>query len=180
MKRLLESWSEDCSAQSIECVTPCTLATSSSKFVQSPQNICTYLDIPTNYRQWYTCLNIFSQCSYYQLYFTILNIILKHNLFYIIMRTSSNERLCIGVKTVLRRALHVYTGKNPRRHVISIKTSQMRTICTLIRRESCRLVYIFVSAFTLGGKFLYMYFHTELAKFKYTERNHPKEYWGAF
>ncbi len=81
-----------------------------------------------------------------------------------------------GVKTVLSRALNVHSGQNPRRRVISIKTSQMRTICTFIWREFCRLVYIFVSAFTLGGKFLYMYFHTELAKFKYTERNHPKEY----
>jgi hypothetical protein len=57
-----------------------------------------------------------------------------------------------GVKTVLRRALNVYTGKNPRRHVVSIKTRQMRTICTYIDlEESCRLVYIFVSAFTLEG-----------------------------
>jgi hypothetical protein len=30
------------------------------------------------------------------------------------------------------RALNVYTGQNPRWRVVSAKTSQMRTICTLI------------------------------------------------
>ncbi len=33
-------------------------------------------------------------------------------------------------------ALNVYTVQNPRRRVVSVKTSQMRTICTLIWRES--------------------------------------------
>jgi hypothetical protein len=47
-------------------------------------------------------------------------------------------------------ALNVYTGQNPRRRVVSVKTSQMRTLCTLIWRESCLLVYIFTSAFILG------------------------------
>ncbi len=46
--------------------------------------------------------------------------------------------------------LNVYTGQNPRRRVVIVKTSQMRTICTLIWRESCLLVYIFASAFILG------------------------------
>ncbi len=46
--------------------------------------------------------------------------------------------------------MNVYTGQNPRRRVVSVKTSQMRTICTLIWRESCLLVYIFTSAFILG------------------------------
>jgi hypothetical protein len=46
--------------------------------------------------------------------------------------------------------LNVYTVQNPRRRVVSVKTSQMRTICTLIWRESCLLVYIFTSAFILG------------------------------
>jgi hypothetical protein len=38
--------------------------------------------------------------------------------------------------------LNVYTGQNPRRRVVSVKTSQMRTLCTLIWRKSCLLVYI--------------------------------------
>ncbi len=46
--------------------------------------------------------------------------------------------------------LNVYTVQNPRRRVVSVKTSQMRTICTLIWRESCLLVYIFTSDFILG------------------------------
>jgi hypothetical protein len=56
--------------------------------------------------------------------------------------------------------LNVYTGQNQRWHVVSIKTSQMRIICTLIWRESCLLVYIFTSAFILGWWiFVDMYFH---------------------
>jgi hypothetical protein len=46
--------------------------------------------------------------------------------------------------------MNVYTGQNPMRRFVSVKTSQMRTICTLIWRESCLLVYIFPSAFILG------------------------------
>ncbi len=34
------------------------------------------------------------------------------------------------------QALNVYTGQNPRRRVVSVKTRQLRTICTLIWRES--------------------------------------------
>ncbi len=56
--------------------------------------------------------------------------------------------------------LNVYTGQNPRWHFVSIKTSQMHTICTLITKESCLLVYIFTSAFILGWSiFVDIYFH---------------------
>jgi hypothetical protein len=47
-------------------------------------------------------------------------------------------------------SLNEDTGQNPRRHVVLIKTSQMRTICTQIWRESCLLVYVFLSASLLG------------------------------
>jgi hypothetical protein len=50
--------------------------------------------------------------------------------------------------------LIVYTGQNPRRRVVSVKTSQMRTTCTLIWIESCLLVYIFTQLLFWGGTFL--------------------------
>jgi hypothetical protein len=51
---------------------------------------------------------------------------------------------------ILDKPLNVYTVQNPRRRVVSIKTSQMHTICTLIGREFCLLVYIFTTALILG------------------------------
>ncbi len=48
------------------------------------------------------------------------------------------------------KSLNEDTGQNSRRHVVLIKTSQMRTICTQIWRESCLLDYVFSSASLLG------------------------------
>ncbi len=72
-------------------------------------------------------------------------------------------------------ALNVYTGQNPRRRVVSVKTSQMRTICTLIWRESCRLVYIFTLAFILGRWiFLDIYFHKHWQSSNIQKETTPK------
>jgi hypothetical protein len=58
--------------------------------------------------------------------------------------------MLLGVSLPVRdyNPLNVYTVQNPRRRVVLIETSQMRTLCTLIWMESCLLVYIFVSFYS--------------------------------
>ncbi len=52
--------------------------------------------------------------------------------------------------------LNVYTGQNPRRHVVLKNTGQMRTI--VHRLEGiCLLVYTFASASLLGGGTEYIF-----------------------
>jgi hypothetical protein len=46
--------------------------------------------------------------------------------------------------------LNVYTGQNPRRHVVLTKADQMRTICTQILKKSCLLVLCIYVSFSPG------------------------------
>jgi hypothetical protein len=54
--------------------------------------------------------------------------------------------------------LNVYTGQNPRRHVVLKNTSQMRTICTQFGRNLSVYLSLYVSFFPGGGIFLQIRF----------------------
>ncbi len=55
-------------------------------------------------------------------------------------------------------SLNVYTGQNPRRHVVLKNTSQMRTICTQFGRNLSVYLSLHVSFFPGGGIFLQIHF----------------------
>ncbi len=68
---------------------------------------------------------------------------------FIIKKWQSNWNPALAFSAKLHFKMFKNSGS-----VVSVKTSQMRTICTLIWRESCLLVYIFTSLLFWGGTFL--------------------------
>ncbi len=91
----------------------------------------------TYYDMKYLCLYVY-QFSWGYLNIWILNILEKHDKIICIWWLIIEHTILLWEVNTQGETtpLNVYTVQNPRRRVVSVKTSQMRTICTLIWRES--------------------------------------------